>query len=287
MAAGKDELSMIHRCLIAAALAVLAIRGPSQDAAPEPPAWPELSRREQTQVKQTCDQLRKTGKAERIADLEQRLQQFGAGAAPLLIDRLSDMRKNINAPLQRVLEHLVTDADAPLLARRAQDDRLAIRRYVVGRLERTGNRDMLPVFRHALGDDDDEVRLAAVLGITRCGDTAALPQLLEHCIADWHAVRARAEPALAGVKGRAAAEWLATPLSDDSEPRKVAALRMLRVAGDRQSTALIAPLLDSENHNLKRAAINALRGIVDGDPPLDKLSVFQAIEMAKTWKARL
>ncbi len=34
-------------------------------------------------------------------------------------------------------------------------------------------------------------------------------------------------------------------------------------------------------------AINALRGIIDGDPPLDKLPVFEAIERADKWKSRL
>jgi hypothetical protein len=35
------------------------------------------------------------------------------------------------------------------------------------------------------------------------------------------------------------------------------------------------------------AAINALRGIVDGQEPLEELSVFGAIELAKTWKVRV
>jgi hypothetical protein len=33
--------------------------------------------------------------------------------------------------------------------------------------------------------------------------------------------------------------------------------------------------------------INALRGIVDGDGPLEQLSSFEAIEMAKKWKSRI
>ena len=34
-------------------------------------------------------------------------------------------------------------------------------------------------------------------------------------------------------------------------------------------------------------AINACRVLVAGEPPLDRISVFEAIELAKAWKAKL
>jgi hypothetical protein len=50
---------------------------------------------------------------------------------------------------------------------------------------------------------------------------------------------------------------------------------------------LVLPFLDTNDNTLRIAAINALRGIVDGEPPIERLAVFDAIEMAKTWKERL
>jgi TPP-dependent pyruvate/acetoin dehydrogenase alpha subunit len=49
----------------------------------------------------------------------------------------------------------------------------------------------------------------------------------------------------------------------------------------------VAPYLDSEDNSIRVAAIDALRGIVDGDGPMEQQSVFRAIEMAKLWKLRL
>ena len=71
------------------------------------------------------------------------------------------------------------------------------------------------------------------------------------------------------------------------EVAQVAALRLLRYVAEPSAAARIAQYLDSESHNVKKAAINALRVSVDSAVPLDKLSVFQAIDMARSWKARV
>ena len=55
-----------------------------------------------------------------------------------------------------------------------------------------------------------------------------------------------------------------------------------------EKTAPVVGLhLDSDDNQVRVAAINALRGIVDGQGPLEELSVFGAIELAKTWRARV
>ena len=45
--------------------------------------------------------------------------------------------------------------------------------------------------------------------------------------------------------------------------------------------------LDDDDNSIRVATINALRGMVDGDLPVEQLSVFEAIEMAKQWKSKL
>ena len=49
----------------------------------------------------------------------------------------------------------------------------------------------------------------------------------------------------------------------------------------------MGPFLDETDNSIRIEAINALRGIVDGDQPIDKLSAFQAIEVANEWKGKL
>jgi hypothetical protein len=45
-------------------------------------------------------------------------------------------------------------------------------------------------------------------------------------------------------------------------------------------------LLDDTDNSIRVAAINAMRGIVDGELPITNLPVFEAIELAKKWKEK-
>ena len=67
----------------------------------------------------------------------------------------------------------------------------------------------------------------------------------------------------------------------------VAGLRLLAGCGDASALAAVGRHLDSSDNSIRIEAINACRGIVDGDPPLARLSAFEAIEVAKKWKGRL
>ena len=63
----------------------------------------------------------------------------------------------------------------------------------------------------------------------------------------------------------------------------------MRALGPKQSAGIISRFLDSTDSIVKKEAINTLRVIVDGKKPLPlkELTVFQSIELAKQWKARL
>jgi hypothetical protein len=43
----------------------------------------------------------------------------------------------------------------------------------------------------------------------------------------------------------------------------------------------VKPFLDSDDNSLRVAANHAMRGTVEGAPPLGELAVFEAIELAK------
>jgi hypothetical protein len=64
-------------------------------------------------------------------------------------------------------------------------------------------------------------------------------------------------------------------------------LNLLSACGTQGDTSAVKPFLDSDDHQIRVAAINALRGMVDGEGPIDKLPVFDAIDLAKQWKNRI
>ena len=57
--------------------------------------------------------------------------------------------------------------------------------------------------------------------------------------------------------------------------------------GEKKSAVPVIQHLDSTDNGVRIAAINALRGVIDGAEPLERLSAFDAIEQAKAWKERL
>jgi HEAT repeat protein len=92
---------------------------------------------------------------------------------------------------------------------------------------------------------------------------------------------------LEAVRGPAASEHVAGWLADPDRRVRAAALEMLAGCGEKSVTPRVKPFLDEQDNTLRIAAINALRGIVDGEQPLDRLPVFEAIELAKRWKERV
>jgi hypothetical protein len=76
-------------------------------------------------------------------------------------------------------------------------------------------------------------------------------------------------------------------LRDGDTHTKVAALRLLGGAGVKSAKFAIGTYLDASEHQVRAGAVNALRGILDGNPPYRNLSVFQAIDEVKKWKRRL
>jgi hypothetical protein len=135
-----------------------------------------------------------------------------------------------------------------------------------------------------------DLDLAAALCLAT-GSSAGVPRCLALADPDrWVAWRDTLRPAAAGARaagddvGRAVAKALGAA---ESARERVAALNLLAYAGDKGLARHVKPALDAEENQVKVAAINALRMMVDGDPPIDKLSTFDAIERANRWKGRI
>jgi hypothetical protein len=252
---------------------------------PRKPAWPTLPRAQAERATQLFANLM-ANNAELRAAAEEELAAMGAGAAPLLMARLSDHATNINPALLRVLERVTEPVHAPLLAREAASRKVALRRFALQRLAVFHSADLAPVFRAAVRDGDPHVVFAAQLGLAGLGDFEFMEAIFERCMKDWSAAAPLVAPALAGARGEPGTRWVLERIATGGVRAQIAGLRLLRALGVRQAAARIAAFLDSEEHNVKKEAINALRAIVDGAPPLEELSVFDAIELAREWKKR-
>ena len=104
---------------------------------------------------------------------------------------------------------------------------------------------------------------------------------------EWGKRGVELRAALGGVRGPEASKIMVEKLKDADRKKKVAVMHVLSGCGDKSVALYLRPALDDDDNSIRVAAINALRGMVDGDPPVEQLSVFEAIEMAKLWKSKL
>jgi HEAT repeat protein len=190
-----------------------------------------------------------------------------------------------------VLDALVRQEHAALLARYAADPRIAVRRFVFDWLPRFRDREMAPILQKGLKDQDPEVQFRAALGLLAIDDTTSGDVVLVRCHTEWQDHAARVEGVLRQARGERGTKWALAKLSaarkDGEKGLQVGALRLLRYLGTKDAAGAIKWGLDAEDHLIKKETINALRAIVDGAAPLEELSVFQAIEAAKEWKGRV
>ena len=262
-------------------------QAPSEKPEGTPPAWPELSKAEQKSVGKACQALRRAKKPERREKVEADLVAFGAGACPFVLDRLSDHKTNVNDSLGRVLDQLTEPRHADLLAARVTDRKVAVRHYVVTRLTTLAKPELAEMFRGAREDKSEAVAQQAAFGLAACGATDSLAQLLQLANQSWDEHQAQLALALPAARGTEATDLVLGAVANADLPEQATALKLLRYLATSESAKAIAPYLDSEDSHVKREAINALRVVVNGEPPLETLSVFDAIERANKWKARL
>jgi hypothetical protein len=256
--------------------------------------WPEV---DEKTVKTDIERLRKARTREMGVLGRVALVEAGAGVVPLLLPKLGVEKDK--AAIGRIVTVLDSVTGAPhtrLLAEYFDHRSIPIHTWALRRAALFPDPGILDsaekAFAKASGRkkrkyDKDEV-LAAALCTTSAGSFVGFEILVQRAAKHWGESGKAIHTALTALRGAEATERVAALLAEDSRQSKVAALRLLAACGEgQQATSLVAPLLDSSDNSLRVGAINALRGIVDGDPPLDKLSVFEAIERAKKWKSRV
>jgi len=215
-------------------------------------------------------------------------------AAPALLAALGKERSaEGRARITAVLDGVTGAPHTRLLAALFADRALAVRVYSLRRAAAFPDAGVRAAAEAALGaarekgeKGDPEELLAAALCATTAGSLAGLDVIEARAREDWKAHGVAIRAALESVRGPAAAERAARGL-DGERGLALAALHLLAGCGTSESAGRVARFLDESDHALRLAAINALRGIVDGAPPHEKLPVFDAIEEADRWRARL
>ena len=258
---------------------------PQQIAAAQ--SWPKLDAKTQERLSVLWENLLRK-EDELTKKSEQEFVSIGAGAASYLLNKLTDSEnKNCNETLFRVLDQITAPPHAALLAPFARDKRVCVRRYVVGRLALFHDPASADVFKAAAKDKDAEVVYRAQLGLLGLADKSALEPVLTRCADEWGDVGELTLKAIAPARGIELGNAALRRVDEGDAKLKIAGLRLLRALGTKSHAHGIAIYLDAEDNAIKKEAINALRVIVEGQPALEELSVFEAIEMAKEWKKKV
>ncbi len=256
-------------------------------------AWPEVDKKV---AKFELERLRKARTPEMGEQAEKALIGLGAGAAPYLLEKYGKERnKDAVKRMTSVLEQITGETHTRLLAEYFTDKEAVTRIWCLRRVALYPDEGVRAAAEKAFetadkrkrGRDKHEVYAAAVCSASS-GSFAGFEMLCKDSESNWKDHGKSTHIALTALRGPDATQRIAPLLADEKRERKVAGLRLLAACGDKETAApLVAPMLDSTDNSLRVGAINALRGIIDGDPPLDRLPVFEAIERANKWKARL
>jgi hypothetical protein len=288
------------RSLLAIPFLLPLLQVPAQKPSPPPSpieratAWPALDGEAEAQVETDVQRLRKASTPEMASGAEAGLLAAGAGAVPLLLPTLAHEKdpealKRIDSVLLRL-----TDArHTRLLAAGFTDKSPIIRGWCLRRCAAFPDAELRAQAEAALAvltkpgkKPEREELYAAALCVVSTGNAAGLAHLTPFAVDEWGKRGGELRAALEAVRSPEAAAVCAPLVESKDRKQIVGGLNLLAGCGDPGSVARVRPFLDSTDNSIRVAAINAMRGIVDGDPPLDKLAVFEAIEMAKEWKTR-
>lgn len=297
----------LYLLLALAGLGPLGLSGspqePVEKPAPEVPAkkdkhlkqWPKLKSLPEGKTQVT--RLRKARTEEMGTQAHAALVHMGAGVAPLLIAGLGKER-NLEAQTRMVtVLDLVTDGTHTRLIEPAFGNRtLIVRVWSLRRtalfpdsaLQAAAEKALVAARKRKRGTDEEieDERFAAALASGAAGSLEGFDILGLMASKHWGKEGVSLRTALEGTRGAAASKLCAEGLSGERQA-VVQSLRMLAGCGDDSVLGQVAAHLDSTDNSIRVEAINTCRGLVDGDPPLPRLSAFQAIELAKEWRARL
>jgi Spy/CpxP family protein refolding chaperone len=313
--ASLARASFSSRALAAALLtlgatAALAHAAPLQDPpAPAQPAaakpeeklkeWPKLEGKAAATMRADVEKLRKPNTPAMGEAAEAALVAVGAAAAPDLLAALGK-EKDLEARLrvENVLDQITGAPHTRLLAPEFANKSTSVRTWTLKRCSMFPDSELRAAAEEALAkvqaakakkpdlEGADDELYAAALCVTSAGGLAGLDALSSAALDQWGKRGPEIRAALNGVRSDEATDRVLPLVAESDRKKIVAGLNLLAGCGSRKAVGAVRPHLDSTDNSIRVAAINAMRGIVDGAAPIDKLSAFDAIEMAKQWKER-
>lgn len=251
------------------------------------PRWPSLKPVRRSLAREKIGKLGARN-AKTVAASRKQLLRYGAGVCPILLKALHPSRSPaIRAQLRSILDELAgpDHADALALAYDPRNEPRSL--YLVERLRSFKLGKLRPFFVKATKHRSMKVSHLAWLARAELGDLDSLPYLLGLAKENWKDRARDIVEVLPALKGEKATTWLVGRVREKELKTKLAALRLLWGAGTLGCVPVVSVFLDSREYVLRIGAVNALRGIVDGEMPYKHLSVFDAIDEVKKWKRRV
>ena len=262
----------------------------AQKEKPPKPSWPKLKQAERDRGEKFIKLLRSKKDEVRTKAIDN-LVAMGLGMADRMFRRMSDSpHSNINTELAHVLDQILQPKHTPLIALHCKHKSVFARRYVMKTLCKFAQQDSVSTFKQGRKDKDVEVAYYASLGLVKTTkDLDALDAIYNRCLEEWGELQDEVTRHLEVVRSDDFLGWISKKLKEDEIQERVTVLRIMRSIAPAGAKRMVRPSLDSEHSIIKKEAINTLRVIVDGKPPmpLKKITVFMVIKMAKDWRRRI
>lgn len=271
--------------MLPAALSAQETEPPAEDEKPARPEklddWPELEKKQLDRLLGCIKQFRKKD-TELHEGARDRLVAIGAAGMPLLMQKVTDRPDNINEHLFAVFDEVLDERHAALMARATKKRKVELRRYLIKRMCRFGDRDLLPVLRATMKDKDPEIAFYAALGALGLGHEEAVGPVIEYSKTRWEAVAEDVAAVLPARRSRVAGNQVFEAIANRPAGVQMAGLRLARYLATKDHHVILRTYLQAHEHSVKKEAVNALR-VMHGQEPLEKLTVFQVIDMARDW----
>jgi hypothetical protein len=251
------------------------------------PSWPKLKFSKKSTAKDKINLLlSKKPKVQQKA--RDKILSYGPGVVPILLAAYHDRQKQpLLDQLRPLLDELVSKEYGPVLAVSTKSKNETLTRFTLRKLDSLEDPQYRSWFLRMTEHKNKEISDRAWYALAHIGDIDSLDFLIGKARKEWNKEKDKILPALVGLKGDEASKQLLELLEKGRLADKLAALRLLHGIGTKSSARKVATYLNSKDHALQVAAVNALLGIVDGKKPHHHLSVFDSIDIVKKWKRRM
>lgn len=260
----------------------------------ETPAWPKLDSTRATELGKVVAELKRSSDPDEQAHYVDKVAEYGKSAIPLLYESLLRQKAmpvdEMQEETKRVLlalERLPTKDDGPVLAVDCLHRHIYVRRFALRKCAEFAITEALPAAQKSLLDKDEAIQFEAALCVTALGSIDGFDILLKSSREQWPLVGTRIRKVTERARSEKATEKCLPGLGSKDWQEVCASLRLLAGWGTKDCARSVGNHLGSTDHRIKEDAINALRGIMDNEPPLEKLSAFDLAEQARAWSKRI